>query len=64
VNLFVLNREIEMKSWSATGRSTRRPSTLNDNILFNLQADHKKNVVCSFRMVDGIFFRQVSSETS
>jgi hypothetical protein len=35
----------ETKSSSATGRSTKRPSTLNDiSILFDLQADHKKKI--------------------
>jgi hypothetical protein len=28
----------------ATGRSTKRPSTLNDITLFYLQADNKKNL--------------------
>jgi hypothetical protein len=47
VSLFVLSPEIadrNEKSRSATGRSTKRPSTLNDgHILFYLRADHKKN---------------------
>jgi hypothetical protein len=35
----------ETKSSSATGWSTKRPSTLNDiSILFDLQADHKKKI--------------------
>jgi hypothetical protein len=45
VSLFVLSTEIEDRDEieAATGRSTKRPSTLNDiHTLFYLQADHKK----------------------
>jgi hypothetical protein len=44
VSLFVVSLEIEDRDAVevATGRSTKRPSTLNDIILFYLQADNKK----------------------
>jgi hypothetical protein len=47
VSLSVLSPEIEelkteTQLRSTTGRSTKRASTLNDIILFYLQADHKK----------------------
>jgi hypothetical protein len=45
VSPFVLSQRLktETKSRFATGRSTKRPSTLNGiYILFYLQADHKK----------------------
>jgi hypothetical protein len=44
VSLFVLSPEIEDRDEDevATGRSAKRPSILNDIILFYLQAHHKK----------------------
>jgi hypothetical protein len=47
VSPFVLSQRLktETKSRFATGRSTKRPSTLNGiYILFYLQADHKKKI--------------------
>jgi hypothetical protein len=44
VRVFELSSEIEDRDEVevATGRSTKRPFTLNDCILFYLQADYKK----------------------
>jgi hypothetical protein len=47
VSLFVLSPEVEdrYEVEVVTGRSTKRPSTLNDiSMLFYLQADHKKKI--------------------